>query len=118
MHIYFVLGYEATGSSQDAVTQLEQLLAVANDAGELEAQAGACLNLGLLYNDNGDSEKSIELLEQHFDLARQIGDRRLIDSARVILGMARGNGKIDRYIHAINIDCDKLIKWKSKRTPL
>ena len=26
---------------------------VANDAGELEAQASACLNLGLLYNDKG-----------------------------------------------------------------
>ena len=28
------------------------------------------LNLGILYNSRGNHEKSVELLEQHFDLAR------------------------------------------------
>eukprot|EP00913_Durusdinium_trenchii_P027173 g25496.t1 len=99
-------------------------LVVASEAGELKAQAGACLNLGILYNSRGNHEKSVELLEQHFDLARQIGDRKLIDSARtmseigVVLGMVRGNGKLKAYINMVNHDLDKLLKWKSKRATL
>merc|ERR1712217_691874 len=65
--------YEAIGNTAEAIKQLENLLNVASEAGELKAQASACLNLGILYNGRGDHEKSVELLEQHFDLARQIG---------------------------------------------
>jgi len=107
--------YEAMGLTQEAIKQLENLLNVANEAGELTAQANACLNLGILYNGRGEHEKSVELLEQHFDLARQIGDRRLIDSARVVLGMVRGNGKLKSYIQLVNHDLEKLLRWKSKR---
>ena len=32
--------------------------------------AGLGLNLGILFNSRGNHEKSVELLEQHFDLAR------------------------------------------------
>merc|ERR1712151_1205766 len=110
--------YEAIGSTQEAIKQLENLLNVASEAGELKAQASACRNLGILYNGRGDHEKSVELLEQHFDLARQIGYRRLIDSARVVLGMVRGNGKLKSYIDLVNNDLDKLLKWKSKRATL
>lgn len=110
--------YEAIGSTQEAIKQLENLLNVASEAGELKAQASACLNLGILYTGRGDHEKSVELLEQHFDLARQIGDRKLIDSARVVLGMVRGNGKLKSYIDLVNNDLEKLLKWKSKRATL
>jgi tetratricopeptide (TPR) repeat protein len=110
--------YEAVGNTQEAIKQLENLLNVASEAGELQAQANACLNLGILYNGRGDHEKSVELLEQHFDLARQLGDRKLIDSARVVLGMVRGNGKLKAYIDLVNNDLDKLLKWKSKRMTL
>eukprot|EP00747_Dinoflagellata_sp_TGD_P168980 gnl/TRDRNA2_/TRDRNA2_196716_c0_seq1.p1 gnl/TRDRNA2_/TRDRNA2_196716_c0~~gnl/TRDRNA2_/TRDRNA2_196716_c0_seq1.p1 ORF type:complete len:484 (-),score=119.59 gnl/TRDRNA2_/TRDRNA2_196716_c0_seq1:66-1448(-) len=110
--------YEAVGNVAEAIKQLENLLNVASEAGELKAQASACLNLGVLYNGRGDHEKSVELLEQHFDLARQLGDRRLIDSARVVLGMARGNGRLNAYVDLINNDLDKLLRWKSKRVML
>jgi len=110
--------YEAIGNTAEAIKQLENLLNVASEAGELQAQASACLNLGILYNGRGDHEKSVELLEQHFDLARQLGDRKLIDSARVVLGMVRGNGKLRAYIDLVNNDLDKLLKWKSKRMTL
>lgn len=110
--------YEAVGNAQEAIKQLENLLNVASEAGELQAQASACLNLGILYNGRQDHEKSVELLEQHFDLARQLGDRKLIDSARVVLGMVRGNGKLKAYVDLVNNDLDKLLKWKSKRMTL
>jgi tetratricopeptide (TPR) repeat protein len=110
--------HEAIGNATEAIKQLETLKSVASDAGEVRAQASACLNLGMLYNARGDHEKSVELLEQHFDLARQLGDRKLIDSARVVLGIARGKGKLDAYIDMVNNDLGKLLKWKSKRIPL
>jgi len=110
--------YEAMGNAHEAIKQLENLLNVASEAGELQAQASACLNLGILYNGRADHEKSVELLEQHFDLARQLGDRKLIDSARVVLGMVRGNGKLKAYVDLVNNDLDKLLKWKSKRMTL
>lgn len=110
--------FEAIGNKKEAINHLESLLNVANDAGELQAQVSACLNLGLLYHDRCEFEKSVELLEQHFDLARQLGDRKLIDSARVILGMARGHGKMGIYVNMINTDLPKLLLWKSKRIPL
>lgn len=110
--------YEAVGSTQEAIKQLENLLNVASEAGELRAQAGACLNLGILCNGRGDHEKSVELLEQHFDLARQIGDRGLIDSARVVLGMVRGSGKLKSYVDLVSGDLERLLRWKSKRATL
>lgn len=110
--------YEAIRNTQEAIKQLENLLNVASEAGELKAQASACLNLGILYSGRGDHEKSVELLEQHFDLARQLGDRKLIDSARVVLGMVRGNGKLNSYIDLVNHDLGKLLRWKSKRVAL
>merc|ERR1711972_259082 len=105
----------AVGNTQEAIKQLENLLNVASEAGELQAQASACLNLGILYNGRGDHEKSVELLERHFDLARQIGDRKLIDSARVVLGIVRGARNLKSYIGVVNNDLDKLLRWKSTR---
>jgi tetratricopeptide (TPR) repeat protein len=110
--------FESVGNAAEAIKQLENLLNVASEAGELKAQASACLNLGILYNDRGDHDKSVELLEQHFDLARQLGDRRLIDSARVVLGMVRGSGKLKSYVDLVNNNLDGLLKWKSKRIAL
>lgn len=121
--------YEALGAVADAIQQLEILLTVAGECGEVRAQAQACLNLGVLYGEaqsTGVSEiggaeaynKSIQLLEKHFDLARQLGDRELIDAARVILGMARGNGKLDLYMNVVRNDMVKLLDWKARRVNL
>jgi len=76
------------------------------------------LNLGLLYSNHEEHEKSIRLLERHFDLARQMQDRETIDRARVILGIARGNGKLDLFFHLCKTDLGKLLEWKSRRAPL
>jgi len=39
--------YEATGNVNEAIKQLEILLTVAAEAGELQAQAQACINFGV-----------------------------------------------------------------------
>merc|ERR1711920_810855 len=47
--------YEAIGNTAEAIKQLENLLNVASEGGELKAQASACLNLGILYNGPGET---------------------------------------------------------------
>jgi hypothetical protein len=54
-------------------------------------QADAALKLGLLHYQEGLVKKSVDYLQRHFELARQIGDGKLIDSARVNLGIAQAN---------------------------
>jgi len=106
---------EAMGNSQEAIKQFENLLNVASEAGELEVQANACLNLGILYVGRGDQSKAAQLLVQHFDLARQVGDKKLIDFARVVLGTVRGHAKLGIYIDLVNDNLEKLLMWKSFR---
>lgn len=42
----------------------------------------------------------------------------MIDSARIILGMARGNGKLDLYMNVVRNDIVKLCDWKARRVNL
>ncbi|CAD7950726.1 unnamed protein product [Amoebophrya sp. A120] len=106
--------YEATGNIEEAVLQLELLLTVAAEAGELEAQAKACLSLGLLLAVE-KPEKSIALLETHFELVKKLNDREGVDAARVILGMARGQANYGKYMHLVQNDLGALLQWKSRR---
>ena len=81
------------------------------------------LSLGLLYQDraahmDGAYEKSIALLEKHFQVARELKDRDLVEAARVILGMARANGRLTNYMDAVKGDLSKLLEWKSRRVPI
>lgn len=49
----------------------------------------------------GNNTKSIEFYQQHFDSAkneRQEKNRKLIDKARVYLGMAKANVNISKFL--------------------
>eukprot|EP00921_Rhytidocystis_pertsovi_P002578 GHVQ01004468.1.p1 GENE.GHVQ01004468.1~~GHVQ01004468.1.p1 ORF type:complete len:127 (+),score=8.52 GHVQ01004468.1:500-880(+) len=86
---------------------------------ELKAQVQACLSLGLLYSEAKEPEKSADLLEQHFELSRQLGERNVLDAARVILGVARGTDQMATFQEAVNTqNIYKLLKWKTDRRPL
>ncbi|CAD7936277.1 unnamed protein product [Amoebophrya sp. A25] len=107
--------YEALGHTKEAMNQLERLLVVAAEAGEVEAQAQACLNLGLLY---GEDPKAITLLERHFKLVTELQDRDLIDAARVILGMTKGKAQFGQYMNLVQNDLRSLLAWKTRREPI
>eukprot|EP00921_Rhytidocystis_pertsovi_P002581 GHVQ01004471.1.p1 GENE.GHVQ01004471.1~~GHVQ01004471.1.p1 ORF type:complete len:472 (+),score=75.16 GHVQ01004471.1:508-1923(+) len=109
--------YQKSGESKEAIGQLEQLLS--SDGKELKAQVQACLSLGLLYSEAKEPEKSADLLEQHFELSRQLGERNVLDAARVILGVARGTDQMATFQEAVNTqNIYKLLKWKTDRRPL
>ena len=63
-------------------------------------------------------KRSVELLNSHFDLLRQ-GDKEKsqaqIDRARVNLGIAMANQKIEAYKHLVLNDLQGLDSWKVQR---
>jgi hypothetical protein len=58
----------------------------------------------------------VESLEKHFNLARQLGDRGLVDAARVNLGVAQANCSIDMFVDVVSDNLPALLQWKNKRT--
>jgi tetratricopeptide (TPR) repeat protein len=124
-------------SAQDFVgakEQLEILMKVATDSGDLQSHSVGCLRLGLLLLgrvqqdqksfglDNAASnkenvERAVELLEMHYDLSRQLGaqDTAL---ARLVLGIARATYRLPQYFNVILHDLNALKAWKCRRTPL
>lgn len=60
---------------------------------EKSAQAEAALKLGLLHYKEGIIKKSVDYLQRHFELAKSDENKKqkLIDAARVNLGIAQAN---------------------------
>ncbi len=57
---------------------------------------------------------------RNFEISRSIvasgkGTRRLVDNARVNLGMSRGNAQIGAYLNVISYDISSLLLWKNRR---
>ena len=48
-------------------------------------------------------------------LCVSVGDRTLIDSARINLGMARGNMAMSKYMGIVNDNLPALLNWKTRR---
>ena len=107
--------YQAMGNMPQAIQHLEQLNHEASESGRHAAEAEAALNLGLVYQKQGQYKKSVEFLEKHFNLARKLQDRSLIDAGRVHLGVAQANCSIGNYSNLLNSNLQKLILWKNKR---
>ena len=58
--------------------------------------------------------------ERAYELMRTLiasgeGTRKMVDSARVNLGMARGNSRMGAYLNVINYDVKALLLWKNRR---
>jgi len=115
--------YQALDNSDAAVDALQQFLKFAEQTDNLEAQADACCNLGLIYNEKGLFDRAVEYFAQNYSIVRNIvskngGSLKLVDKARVNLGMAKGNLTFGSYMHVINNDIKALLKWKNSRVEI
>merc|ERR1712137_648588 len=105
--------YKTSGAISDAVEYFLRSLDIAEKTENVNAQADACSNLGTIYNSQRDFSEAVKMFQRSYDLARVIvnttkGRRSLLDTARVNLGMARGNERMEVYSNAINHDLNKL----------
>lgn len=81
-----------------ATTYLERCYDIASRNRQPLQQANACSALGLIASSQGQHEKAVTYFQQSLDIARSINDRRLIDAARINLGMAQGNVTLSSYL--------------------
>mgnify|MGYP003706091103 CR=1 FL=1 len=111
---------QSLGNTDEAVKSLQKYLDIAKQTDNLKAQAEACCNLGVIYNRRKEFDKAVHFFERNFETTRSIvasgkSSRKLVDSARVNLGMARGNAQQNTYMNVINYDLSALLLWKTRR---
>lgn len=108
--------YQAVENYEDAVQYLEFFLEIATRNQNLAAQVEACCQLGEIYSKPGGSiEKAVQIYEKNYEISRQIGDRNVIDAARIKLGSAKGKFDMSKFMKVVNEDLPSLLKWKTKR---
>jgi tetratricopeptide (TPR) repeat protein len=110
--------YQAMDEIPLAIQHLEELNDEANKNQNVAAQAGATLHLGLLYHKQEIHKKAVENLEKHFQYARVLKNKSLVDAARVNLGVAKAGLNIDSFNDLVTDRLQALLQWKSKRAGL
>eukprot|EP00727_Mastigamoeba_balamuthi_P008596 m51a1_g4359 hypothetical protein (676) ;mRNA; f:258348-260802 len=91
--------HQGANDRDKSIGYLLENFALAQRTKQLDAQGKACCNLGILYNKSGEHEQAAQYFEQYYAIAKQVGDPRMLDSARVYLGVARGNLRLRQFSH-------------------
>lgn len=107
--------FKELGQTDLAVSYLEKYQAIAQRNKQSVAQAEACAALGSIHSNGGEHHQAVHCFEKTFDIARTVGDRKLIDSARINLGMARGNLSLENYMGVVQGNLPALLNWKTRR---
>ncbi len=85
----------------------------------ITAQAEACRRLGQLYSQNREFGLALDMMERNFDLIKHSTkfDMKLLDQARIHLGVIRAHQKFDGFINLIteSDDLSGLLNWKATR---
>lgn len=118
-HRQLAEAHSKNGNVKAAIEHLGQLLVIASEEKNKVDQANAFLKLGLLYYHEGNVRRSVEHLQKHFELARAGEEdkkiQKLIDKARVNLGIAQANTSLENYKYLVLNDLNGLLDWKIRR---
>lgn len=116
----------ARGAVDEAVAALERFAAMESTGAG--ARARAHCSLGRILLKRRDYARSVGHFERFHELARGLGDARLLDVARVNLGVARGVASEGGFIakvaaagpasEAAAAHVESLVTWKDSRTPI
>eukprot|EP00331_Platyophrya_macrostoma_P030307 CAMPEP_0176443648 /NCGR_PEP_ID=MMETSP0127-20121128/22562_1 /TAXON_ID=938130 /ORGANISM="Platyophrya macrostoma, Strain WH" /LENGTH=424 /DNA_ID=CAMNT_0017828945 /DNA_START=23 /DNA_END=1297 /DNA_ORIENTATION=- len=112
--------YMKLGKISEAQHYLEQYWLLSKDNKRLNYQADAARQLAKMYQQQGDVKKSLEYYQHYFECARSEKDnknRKLIDKARVIVGIAKADLNMDEHIKKTSntfTNIKPLLEWKSK----
>lgn len=107
------------------IEYLKRYLEIATRCENIQKQADACRRLGLMHTREGEFTAAREMHERHFALisvaASMKGDgcksidTGMMDRARMNLGAARANEKLQTLISFVKLDLDDLLTWKQNR---
>lgn len=86
-------------------------------AQDSKGQARACGNLGIVYYNQGNFEQAVIYFEKLFEVARTLENQKILDIARINLGVARGAARMNDYIPIVKDNLMALLQWKSNRMP-
>ena len=100
-HLALAAIYKEQEDLKNATIHYEQCYTVAVRNNMLKIQAEVCSHLGVIANIINQHDKSIAYFEKAYEIAKELKDRKLIDSARIHLGMARGNLGIHAYVDVL-----------------
>ncbi|KAG2484150.1 hypothetical protein HYH03_017031 [Edaphochlamys debaryana] len=104
------------GDAEGAVRCLEEYLQLAR-GGDQHGTALASCALGIALYEQGDLDGAVSYFEKFFETARTLSDRRMLDTARVNLGVARGALRMGSWMQVVASNLPKLIAWKGSRVP-
>ena len=91
---------QARGDDAGAIANLEAFLEIAK-TGDPRSQASACCSLGKIYSAQGKHDWAVMYFDRFFEVARGLNDRRMLDVARVNLGVARGAARATGMLKAV-----------------
>ncbi|PNW80023.1 hypothetical protein CHLRE_08g374650v5 [Chlamydomonas reinhardtii] len=104
------------GDTEAAVRCLEEYLQAAR-GGDPNGTALASCSLGIMLYEQGDLDSAVSYFEKFFETARTLNDRKMLDTARVNLGVARGALRMGAWMGVVANNLPKLIAWKGSRVP-
>lgn len=107
--------FKELGETKLAIDYLKKYEMIAIRNKQSTNQAEACAALGSIYSAAGDHTGAVSCFEKTFDIARNVGDRKLVDNARIHLGMARGNMALTKYMQVVKENLPALLNWKTRR---
>ena len=109
--------YQELGDIESAMAHLESFLELSK-SGDTTSQAQACCSLGIIHFEQKKFDRAVSYFEKFFEAARTLNNSKLMDSARINLGIAKACAKMESYFDIINEDFVRLLQWKNTRMPL
>lgn len=109
--------YQDIGDIDSAMGHLESFLELSK-SGDTTSQAQACCSLGIIHFEQKKYDRAVSYFEKFFESARSLNNSKLLDAARLNLGIARGRAKMESYFDTVNADFGRLLQWKNTRMPL
>lgn len=119
-HSALAVARQGLGQTEQALDHLKKFHDTAKQTTNLAAQSKACYSIGAIYNTDKRFNKAVTYFQQNYELCRKMaadksGTLKVVDRARVSLGMAKGNQKLNKFIYVINSDMHSLLHWKNAR---
>jgi len=108
--------YAARGESSEASEELKKCREVAGKSNDLRARQRAARTLGDSEFKASRYKEAVVYLTEAFKLAKELGEKDLIDEGRVVLGTAQGKLALSDYMNVLQGDnLDKVLAWKFRR---